>query len=308
MVSYNRRATLDRVIDGIRAQSRPVHRIVVVDNGSTDGSRDYLTEQAASDERLLVVLSAENSGGAGGFALGLAWAIEGGHDHAWLMDDDAIPAPGCLESLLEPFLEPGGERTVLSYPRVLDEGGATADRSYPTISRDFVDVYRKVDQRRLPIISSPFVGPLISLDAARRTHLPLKEFFIWHDDVEYTARICAQGAGLSIPDATIVHLAKQSGPEEFNRNRVFFNVRNQIWLYRESRRTTTAYSSGFLLVLVWRTLLSQLRHARRHPRALGIIARAVWQGVTRRQRHRMAAEVVAESRGRDRIVGAGVHS
>ena len=44
---------------------------------------------------------AENTGGAGGFHDGLAWAMERGADLVWLMDDDGLPDPDCLGRLLE---------------------------------------------------------------------------------------------------------------------------------------------------------------------------------------------------------------
>ena len=42
-----------------------------------------------------------NTGGAGGFHDGLAWAVERGADLVWLMDDDGLPDPDCLGRLLE---------------------------------------------------------------------------------------------------------------------------------------------------------------------------------------------------------------
>ena len=46
-------------------------------------------------------LLTENTGGAGGFHDGLAWAVERGADLVWLMDDDGLPDPDCLGRLLE---------------------------------------------------------------------------------------------------------------------------------------------------------------------------------------------------------------
>ena len=43
----------------------------------------------------------ENTGGAGGFNHGLAWAMDHGADLVWLMDDDGLPEPDCLGTLLE---------------------------------------------------------------------------------------------------------------------------------------------------------------------------------------------------------------
>src|SRR4029078_3287900 len=45
-------------------------------------------------------LLTDNTGGAGGFHEGLRWALERGADLVWLMDDDGLPEPGCLKTLL----------------------------------------------------------------------------------------------------------------------------------------------------------------------------------------------------------------
>ena len=43
---------------------------------------------------------AQNTGGAGGFHLGMQTAHERGFDRIWLMDDDVVPAPECLGVLM----------------------------------------------------------------------------------------------------------------------------------------------------------------------------------------------------------------
>ena len=51
----------------------------------------------AHDLPLQVIRSEENLGGAGGFHLGVRAAYDAGWDRIWLMDDDVVPAPDCLE-------------------------------------------------------------------------------------------------------------------------------------------------------------------------------------------------------------------
>ena len=71
--------------------------MIVVDNASTDGTA------AAVRRRYPSVRLAEltrNTGGAGGFAYGMALALAGDADLIWLMDDDTVPEPGALRALL----------------------------------------------------------------------------------------------------------------------------------------------------------------------------------------------------------------
>ncbi|MBW3081304.1 glycosyltransferase [Bifidobacterium saguinibicoloris] len=131
VVSYNREALLQECLDGIAAQTRPVDRIVVVDNASTDGALQvirnhpllaratYLTADgdaastspdiaASTAPDATVIALPHNTGGAGGFCAGIAEAIAGfGGDavaqsrhYVWVMDDDTVPTPGALEALL----------------------------------------------------------------------------------------------------------------------------------------------------------------------------------------------------------------
>jgi len=74
--------------------------ILVVDNASSDGTGEWLRTAEAEIEPLHARHLADNTGGAGGFHEGLRWAVEGGADLVWLMDDDGLPEPGCLETLL----------------------------------------------------------------------------------------------------------------------------------------------------------------------------------------------------------------
>src|SRR3954467_15790383 len=70
--------------------------VLVVDNASSDGTGAWLAGQGVVAETL-----PENTGGAGGFSHGLERAVERGADLVWLMDDDGLPEPKCLELLLE---------------------------------------------------------------------------------------------------------------------------------------------------------------------------------------------------------------
>ena len=71
--------------------------ILIVDNASTDGTAQWLESQPDLHCRN----TGANLGGAGGFNLGMRWAVEAGYDYVWVMDDDCLPQPDALEKLLE---------------------------------------------------------------------------------------------------------------------------------------------------------------------------------------------------------------
>ncbi len=98
VVTHNRRQLLAASLEAIFGQSRLPDRVHVIDNASDDGTADMVTDRfpTTSLNRLT-----SNTGGAGGFAAGLAFALDDGADLVWLMDDDTVPAPNALAELLE---------------------------------------------------------------------------------------------------------------------------------------------------------------------------------------------------------------
>src|SRR5918995_1622380 len=96
IVTHNRRAALTACVEAIRGQSRPPREILVVDNGSEDGTAAWLGAQPD-----VVSIHQPNIGSAGGFARGFNEARRMRSASIWVMDDDCLPARNCLERLLE---------------------------------------------------------------------------------------------------------------------------------------------------------------------------------------------------------------
>ncbi|MFT4234688.1 MAG: glycosyltransferase family 2 protein [Microbacterium sp.] len=299
VVSFNRRELLSRGIDALRAQTRPPDRIIVVDNGSIDGTRDDLRARATNGEIVLIEAS-QNLGGAGGFERGIAWALELGCDWAWLMDDDAIPEQDCLERLLDAASHL--EAPSFLAPLVTDEAGAPGERNHPEIDTDVSAQCEIAPLGCVAVKASTFVGPLLSATAMRQTHLPLGDFFIWHDDMEYTARLSTFGRAALVPSARIAHLVQNRGPLHYNGARNRYNVRNYLWWLREVRRNRSFNRNRILLSLL-RSLRQQLRGAPNKLSYLWVVAKATAEGLTKSPRHRTADDVVATSRASDAFVG-----
>ena len=81
VVTYNRMELLKRNIRCLQ-QNKPISSIVIVNNGSTDGTTEWLAAQEG-----LTVINQTNVGGAGGFYTGIQYAYQAGADWIWCMDE-----------------------------------------------------------------------------------------------------------------------------------------------------------------------------------------------------------------------------
>ena len=234
VVAYNRKDLLAECLDSLAGQTRAPDAIVVVDNASTDGSPEMVLERFPAVD---LVRLAANTGGAGGFAVGIQRAVEAhSADLVWIMDDDTVPTPRALEELL--VIREQRPQLVLQASRALWVDGAEHPMNTPKrrIGASAESVATAARHDSLPVRSASFVSLLVSAEAIRRVGLPVADYFIWNDDFEYTTRLLRHGEGWYCPGSTVVHKTKVFGSSDTDPGeRFFFEVRNKLWLFRFSR-------------------------------------------------------------------------
>jgi rhamnopyranosyl-N-acetylglucosaminyl-diphospho-decaprenol beta-1,3/1,4-galactofuranosyltransferase len=207
VVTWNRADLVERILRAIDAQTLRPEVVVVVDNASTDATREVLARLAGElTVRLDVLRLSRNTGGAGGFHAGLERALTTDAGLFWLMDDDGLPPADCLASLLpalasHDFVGPAvvaeGDPTRLCFPIRLP---GTA-----RVVHALDDVERAARDGVLPEVVIPFNGVLLTRDLVERIGTPREEFFIWGDDVEYLWR--ARRAGARVATVVGSHFA-----------------------------------------------------------------------------------------------------
>ncbi|QAV69995.1 glycosyltransferase [Salinibacterium sp. UTAS2018] len=234
VVAYNRRELLMEALAALAAQSRTLDAIVVVDNASDDGSGDAVR---ASFPAVDLVTLERNTGGAGGFAAGMAHALEA-HDPTWLwlMDDDTIPTPSAAAELVA-AVEAQPEVTIAG-SRVIWTDGQDHPMNTPR-EKPFVSAAEKSAAQAastLAVRSSSFVSMFVSAAAVRQWGLPVADYFIWNDDFEFSTRLLRSSRGIFVPASVVVHKTKLLGSTDLDPGeRFFFEVRNKVWLMRYSR-------------------------------------------------------------------------
>jgi rhamnopyranosyl-N-acetylglucosaminyl-diphospho-decaprenol beta-1,3/1,4-galactofuranosyltransferase len=100
--TWNDAGIVMTALDAVARQTRPVEGVLVVDNGSTDG-----TAELAFPASVTVIRHPANLGTSGAVKTGIEYALASGYDWLWVLDADSVPRPDALELLVRLVEEDG---------------------------------------------------------------------------------------------------------------------------------------------------------------------------------------------------------
>ncbi|HEX8315085.1 MAG TPA: glycosyltransferase family 2 protein [Flavisolibacter sp.] len=231
IVTYNRLGLLKKCLKAVSEQTRKPDSIIVINNGSTDDTQEWLSTQP------VITYTQENKGGAGGFSSGINMAYSYGADWIWLMDDDTIPQPDALQKLQSALdeLAPHQENVGFLSSTVLwtDGNPHAMNKTYALTEKRRLAKFPFAQNTGFPIIQwGTFVSMLLSAKAVEKVGLPIKEFFIWCDDAEFALRIVSSGmAGFAVKDSVVIHETPTN-----HQSSVFHDPQGAIWKYKYGLR------------------------------------------------------------------------
>lgn len=236
VVTYNRANKLSKVLDAILAQDTKPDAIFVIDNASSDNTSDVI----AGKNSLIIehIQLPENIGGAGGFHEGMKIGYDEGYDFLWIMDDDCYAEPDALALLQEGLKK--FEDSYVYQPSFACSAVKWTDRSLcemntPSPVWDWPRFYSSATPYFL-VDSCSFVSVLIPRWAIATHGLPIKEYFIWHDDVEYTQRLAQTYPGIYCPESIVIH----DTPENIGVNFGLI-TKDNLWKFRYGARNQSSF-------------------------------------------------------------------
>ena len=261
IVTWNRKDLLLECISAVLSQEGGAPDIIVVDNASTDGTGEALRPYAEK-KKILYFNTGSNLGGAGGFHYGIRKAAELGYEYFWIMDDDCVPTKRALSCLISAAREDPDFGFLSS--KVLWKDGSICRMNVQreTLTRNVTDYSRK----RIPAVMASFVSLFLRAGVVREMGLPIKEFFIWTDDWEYTRRISRKYSCWVISDSVVMHKSKENIKADISRerpdrlDRFYYLYRNDVVLYRREGLQGFAYECVRLTGHCVRTLLKAKNH------------------------------------------------
>jgi GT2 family glycosyltransferase len=269
VVTHNRADLLVRMLEGLAAQTRRPEVVIVVDNASTDHTREVLEAHAAlTDALVLDVVHQDNTGGAGGFHTGVRRAYDAGYERVWLMDDDVVPAPDCLAVLMavdEDCLI--AVREDLS-GTLVEKAAIEFDLRNPLAirpKRSAVDtVY--ADRASMPdlveVQNVAFEGFMVRRGVIAEIGFPDPSFFIFYDDAEYAIRARRAGHHVwAVRDAVLVRQLDFNQQHDLSGWKGFYMYRNLFVVHFRHGENVLVRLKPWMIALVV-VLLSPLRGGR----------------------------------------------
>ncbi|MFN0157687.1 MAG: glycosyltransferase family 2 protein [Bacteroidota bacterium] len=236
VLNWNGGERIHRCVQSLLASTGAQVNVVVVDNGSTDGSNELLAVTFAS---ISLIRLGKNIGLAKARNEGLRWSMEQGFDAMLFIDDDARVAPDTLSQLWQ-TLQSSPQAGIVT-PRILDgnnekiiwyDGGVTNTFGDP-VHRNMGAEAGTVTRESLEIEFGTGCCQLIKREVVEQIGLLDETFFVYSEDADYSFR--AREAAFRIvhvPGAIAWH--EQSGDTKKNKGkwyRDYYVTRNKLMLF-----------------------------------------------------------------------------
>lgn len=234
LVTYNRCEKLKIALNKYSNQERKPDFMVIVNNASSDGTVEFLQGWKALydgiDKRIITTNT--NLGGSGGYYVGIEYALKLKCDFMFLADDDAFADSKMLLELEGHYLKLLKSRNIAALCTKNINDGEIDTMHRRIIYRGLLNVTSKwineaeYKKDYFNVDELSFVGAFIKSDIVLEIGLPRRDYFIYFDDSEYSARIRKKGDIYCIPSSIMFHdSAKPDGTFNW---KTYYTVRNSL--------------------------------------------------------------------------------
>ena len=284
LVNWNGQTDTLACLESLAASNGKACRVIVVDNGSTDGSTAAIRMSHPSVE---VIDTGENLGFTGGNNVGVRSALAGNADFVWLLNNDTTINPATLPNLLavaERHPDFGILTPLIYYfdrPNDLWFGGSRLDLSRGEAIHDNDDPPGVAETiRQIPWASgcSMFIRRAL-LDELTGFD---DRFFLNWEDVDLSVRATSRGWKIGlVSTARIEHKVGRSIAASWGIG-AYYYVRNHLLLVSLHPEAGRLAVGRVMMFHIWKTFRSVIKGERDCIRAAFVTGRAIHDYVRRR--------------------------
>jgi dTDP-4-dehydrorhamnose reductase len=245
VVTYQRRDLVLQCLAALLDQTRRPDRIVVVDNGSTDGTYEAICGSGLDLATVEVIRLDPNRGSARGYWQGVSHCYAEGADWVWMMDDDVIPDPPALEALMDVARRHFPDPAQLGFlcSRVVAPSGASMNVPDVYVQADeaagYPDWERFLDEGLVRLQRATLVSTLVPRATLARHPPSCPDFFIWGEDSDFTLRITREKPAYLVGRSRVLHLRKIAAPpsaasetDPARLQKMYYRYRNSLYVRR----------------------------------------------------------------------------
>ena len=216
ILNWNRIADTLECLDSVVRLTYPAFSVVLVDNGSTDGSPDAIEKWSRDKLAISLIRNTENRGFVRGSNQGIRHALSSNADYVFLLNNDTVAEPDVLK-LLVAAAERTGERSgdigmvgpkIYQYGKdnVLDSAGT---RTIPWLAQGFLVGHGEEDHGQydtpgdLPYITGTAL--LVRRAVLEELGLLDEDYFCYFEDFDWGLKAREAGYRLLLEPKAVIH-------------------------------------------------------------------------------------------------------
>lgn len=260
IVTYaNRYKFVEQVVEALIREG--ISTIILVDNASSDESKRYYKNLTDVNSKIKLIQHSQNLGSAGGFHSGLDFILQNTNsDFVWILDDDNVPEIGSLNNLINArklLLSDNCNDDVVLYSYRGDSwvgdklavanGYIKGYKKDNFIGFNFTDLFntfflnkgtsKKIKYPLVLVEIGPYGGMFLSINSLKLVGLPIKDFFIYADDHEFSLRFEKYNINQYLvynSRLKDIHFTFSSGNKFFSEQtselKLYYSIRNHVFL------------------------------------------------------------------------------
>lgn len=261
-------------LDSLRRNTYPNHRIIVLDNHSTDGSVSAIRE---GHPDVQVVELEENLGYAGNNNVGIELAIKQGADWVFVLNEDIILDNECLAKLIE-VGEGDAQIGILGplvyhhdEPNVIQSAGGILGRYWESIHLGKNEVDQGQFKTPHPVEWISGCAILVKRESIEQAGMLDGNYFIYWEETEWCIRVAQAGWKIiHVPQACVWHKGVQRDYQP-NPSFTYYGTRNHLLTL--AKHHAPLHAQFYTWAQILRTLTAwsirpKWRHKREHRNAM----------------------------------------
>ncbi len=294
VLNWNGYEDTAKCLVSLRQATYPNLKIVLVDNGSTDGSAEKLER---SFPEIATLKLPHNGGYAAGNNAGIRFALKNGADYVLVLNNDVVVDKNFIQPMLE-LLErkpAAGIVTCKVYyelePQRIYSAGGTFSLWLCTGVNDFQgqisNAFHSSQEREREVTFIPGCVFLARRAVFEKIGMMEEKFFLYFEDLEFSRRVRERFKLFYTPRGTIYHKSGAgTGWAYYTPTYLYYHTRNRFWVFRDDPAVYRLYVFLFTFLNALAKTLAIVLTFRQPTERISALWRGVKDGVvTRRTYH-----------------------